>query len=101
MSTVANPPMDLSVYSSEKRSAITVEWSLPRGGDDVTGYYVLYNHPSNVTTVKEHAEATSATFIEGNAFQRVYSVSIQALSQHLPSFVVGPVTVRGQFRSPM
>ena len=56
---------------------------------------MFYNHPSNVTTVKENADATSATFIEGNALQRVYSVSIQALSQHLPSVVVGPVTLRG------
>ena len=95
VSTVANPPMDFSVYASEEISTITVEWSLPRGGDDVTGYSVFYHHPNNVTTVKENADATSATFIEGNAIQRVYSVSIQAFSQHLPSVVVGPVTVRG------
>ena len=93
--TVANPPMDLSVYASEKTSTITIEWSMPRGGDDVTGYSVFYNHPSNITIVKENADATSATFIEGNVLQHVYSVSIQALSQHLPSIVVGPVTVRG------
>ena len=95
MSTVANPPMDLSVYVSKKISTIRVQWSMPRGGDDVTGYYVLYNHPNNVTTINENADATSATFIEGNALQQVYSVSIQALSQHLPSVLIGPVTVRG------
>ena len=85
--------MNLSVYANEESSTITVEWSLPRGGDEVTGYHVFYNHPNNVTIVKENA--TSATFIESNTLQRVYSVSIQALSQHLPSVVVGPVTVRG------
>ena len=83
------------MYVSEKTSAIRMQWSVPRSGDDITGYYVLYNHPNNVTTVKENADATSATFIEGSALQRVYSVSIQALSQHLPSVLIGPVTVRG------
>ena len=96
LSAVANPPVDVSVYANGKRSTVTVEWSLPRGGDEVTGYHVFYHHPSsNVTTVKKNADATSATFIEGNALQRVYSVSIQALSQHLPSLVVGPIIVRG------
>ena len=94
---VANPPINVSVDASEEGSTVTVKWSLPRGGDEVTGYYVFYNHPNNVTTVKESADATSATFIEGNALQHVYSVSIQALSQHLPSIVVGPITVRGQY----
>ena len=94
MFAVANPPI-VSVYASDDSNTVTVEWSLPRGGDEVIGYYVFYNHPSsNVTIVKENADATSATFIEGNALQRVYSVSIQALSLHLPSIVVGPVTVR-------
>ena len=88
--------MDISVYASKESSTVTVEWSLPKGGDEVTGYHVFYNHPNNVTTVKENADANSATFIEGNTLQRVYSVSIQALSQHLPSIVVGPVTARGQ-----
>ena len=95
LSTVANPPTDVSVHASERHSTVTVEWSMPRGGDEVTGYRVFYNHTYNVTTVKENANATSATFIESNALLRVYSVSIQALSQHLPSIVVGPVTVRG------
>ena len=93
MFAVANPPI-VSVYASDDSNIVTVEWSSPRG-DEVIGYYVFYIHPSsNVTIVKENADATSATFIEGNALQRVYSVSIQALSQHLPSIVVGPVTVR-------
>ena len=39
----------------------------------------------------------SATFTELTTIQRVYTVSIQALSEHLPSIVVGPVTARGQF----
>ena len=96
LSAVANSPMDLIVSSSEGSNIVTVEWSLHRGGDEVTGYRVFYNHPNNVVTIVwENADTTSATFIESNDLQRVYSVSIQALSKHLPSVVVGPVTVRG------
>ena len=89
--------MDLSVSASEESTAVTVKWSLPRNKDEVIEYHVFFNHPNKniTTTLKRSADATSAIFTEDNALQRVYSVSIQALSQHLPSVVVGPVTVRG------
>ena len=97
-STTPNPPMDLTVTTSEGSSTISVFWSSPIGGDAVTGYLVYYHHPShNVTIMKGTSNDLSATFTELTTTQRVYTVSIQALSEHLPSIVVGPVTARGKF----
>ena len=88
--------MDLTVISSEGSSTISVFWSSPIGGDAVTGYLVYYHHPNhNVTIINGTSTYPSATFTELTTTQRVYTVSIQALSEHLPSIVVGPVTARG------
>ena len=90
--------MDLTVTTSEGSSTISVFWSGPIGGDAVTGYLVYYHHPNhNVTIINRTSNDLSATFTELTTTQRVYTVSIQALSEHLPSIVVGPVTARGQF----
>ena len=97
-STAANPPMDLTVTTSEGSSTISVFWSSPIGGDAVTGYLVYYHHPNHdVTIINRSSNNLSATFTELTTTQRVYTVSIQALSEHLPSIVVGPVTARGKF----
>ena len=60
----------------------------------VTVYRVYYHHPMNQTVVD--ITGHFHMFNESNASQRVYTVSVQALSQHLPSPLVGPITVRGQ-----
>ena len=64
----------------------------------VTWYLVHYclsdGSEANVTLNRTES---SHTFIERNAGQRVYTVSVQALSEHLPSAIVGPVTARGQW----
>ena len=90
--------MDLTVTTSEGSSTISVFWSSPIGGDAVTGYLVYYHHPNHyVTIINRPSNDLSVTFTEVTTTQRVYTVSIQALSEHLPSIVVGPVTARGQF----
>ena len=90
--------MDLTVTASEESSTISVFWSSPIGGDAVTGYLVYYHHPNhNVTIINRTSNDLSVTFTELTTTQRVYTVSIQALSEHLPSIVVGPVTARGRF----
>ena len=97
-STAANPPMDFTLTTSEGSSTISVFWSSPIGGDAVTGYLVYYHHPNhNVTIINRTSNDLSATFTELTTTQRVYTVSIQALSEHLPSIVVGPVTARSKF----
>ena len=96
--TAANQPTHLTVTTSEGSSTISVFWSSPIGGDAVIGYLVYYHHPNhNVTIINRTTNDLSATSTELTTTQRVYTVSIQALSEHLPSIVVGPVTARGQF----
>ena len=96
-SAAANPPLNLTVTTSEKSSTISVSWSSPIGGDKVTGYLVYYLHPNHsATMIEKNSEDISDTFTELTTTQHVYTVSIQALSEHLPSIVVGPVTARGQ-----
>ena len=79
-------------------NTVTVMWSISGSGDDVTGYLVHYHHPNYDTTVVKISSADdhSDTFTEHTASQRVYAVSVQTLSEHFPSTVSGPVTVRGQ-----
>ena len=79
-------------------NTVTAMWSISSSGDDVTGYLVYYHHPNHETVVNRSPNIRSDTFIEHNDSQHVYAVSVQTLSQHLPSAVSGPVTVRGQFK---
>ena len=79
-------------------NTVTVMWSITSSGDDVTGYLVYYHHPNYDTTIIKISSPNvhSDTFTEHDASQRVYAVSVQTLSKHLPSALSGPVTVRGQ-----
>ena len=62
----------------------------------VTGYHVYYClSDGSETIVTLNVNINSHIFTEENASQRVYTVSVQALSEHLPSAIVGPLTVRG------
>ena len=82
-------------------NTVTVMWLISSSGDDVTGYLVHYHHPNYNTTVVKISSPNfhSDTFTEHTASQRVYTVSVQAMSQHLSSTVSGAVTVRGQLES--
>ena len=84
-----------SVTITASGNTATVMWSISSNGDDVIGYLVYYHHPNSETVVNTRPSTHSDIFIEYNASQRVYAVSVQALSTHLPSAVLGPVTVRG------
>ena len=90
---MASPPKDLTVTTTDSDHKVTVTW--PGGGDNVVGYLVYYHHPDSSETIL-NTRSHLHTFNEANASQRVYAVSVQALSEHLPSEIVGPVTARGQ-----
>ena len=93
----ASPLTSVTVTASG--NTVTVMWSISSSGDDVTGYLVYYHHPNYDTTIAtiSSSDVHSDTFTERNATQRVYAVSVQALSEHFPSIGSGLVTVRGQF----
>ena len=86
---VAKPVVNLMVNTDG--NMIETTWST--GNDNVTGYIIFYYHSNGSTT----------TFKENEVFhkyndknRKVYRVSVQALSIHLPSILTGPVTVRGK-----
>ena len=90
----ASPPTDVYVDASEDSNTVIVSWSVPSGGDSVIGYQLYYQHVNTVTIINISSHDHTAVFIEGN--ERVYSVSIQSLSEHLPSDLVGPIIARGK-----
>ena len=90
----ASPPTDVHVDASEDSITVIVSWSIPSGGDSVIGYQLYYQHVNTVTTSNISSHDHTAVFTEGN--ERVYSVSIQSLSEHLPSDLVGPIIARGK-----
>ena len=92
---VASPLTSVTVTASG--NTVTVMWSMSSSGDDVTGYLVYYHHPDYDTTITRiNRTVNSDIFTEHNDSQRVYAVSVQALSRHFPSALLGPVTARGQ-----
>ena len=94
-SIVASPLSSVTVTASG--NTVTVMWSISSSGDDVTGYLVHYHHPYYDTTIRNISTSVhSDNFTEHNASQHVYTVSVQALSEHFPSAVSGAVTVRGE-----
>ena len=94
LNLVASPLTSVSVTASG--NTVTVMWSISSSGDDVTGYLVYYYHPNHDATITtiSNPDVHSDTFTEHNSTQRVYAVSVQALSQHLRSTISGPATVR-------
>ena len=91
---MASPLTSVTVTTSGNN--VTVMWSISSSGDDVTGYLVYYHHPNYDTTITRiNHTVNSDIFTEHNDSQRVYTVSVQALSRHFPSALSGPVTARG------
>ena len=70
----------------------TVTWESP--GSPATGY-VIYNQPKRgaVSNVTVSGEETESHLLDGLQRGVTYTISIVALSPHLPSALVGPVTV--------
>ena len=89
-----------SVTVTASGNTVTVMWSISSSRDDVTGYLVYYHHPNyNTTIIKiDTPNVHLDTFTEQQPSQRVYAVSVQALSTHFQSTASGPVTARGQFQ---
>ena len=94
---VAGEPSKLTgVISSSNNTHvnITVSWESPT--DTVTTGYVIYYQPKtggpviSESVTGGHRESHSLTGLQRG---HTYNISIVALSQHLPSPLVGPVTV--------
>ena len=94
---VAGKPTGLTALTSSSNSThvnVTVSWESP--ADTVTTGYVIYYQPKTGGPVTSesvtggHRESHSLTGLQRG---HTYNISIVALSQHLPSPLVGPVNV--------
>ena len=92
--SVAGEPTDFTAMITMSNSThvnITVSWTAPP--DPVTGYVIYYQSqrgPVLNETVTGRGEKHSLNGLQKGA---TYIISIVALSPHLPSLLVGPVTV--------
>ena len=73
-------------------TSFTVSWTAPTSGANVTGYRIYWSGGSDQGSVDANA-TDDAVNISGRSHGLVYGISMVALSDHLPSPVVGPVTV--------
>ena len=97
LNAVAGEPTDLAAESNSTH--VTVSWKSP--GGPVTGYVIYYQpeagrYNSSVHVSGGETESHSLDCLERGV---TYYISIVALSDHLPSPLVGPVTVtpEGEF----
>ena len=93
--TAANEPQDISAgQRNSTEIQVNVSWSAPASGATVTGYVIYYEttggSEQSVTVV---AAATEYTLKNCLMNGRTYSISIVALSAHLPSIQTDPVSV--------
>ena len=88
-SIAADPPTGLTAVK-ESETTVKVSWTPPTCGDTVTGYQIFYQRSNSVIVT---ASVTQYTII--NLEPNInYPITMMALSEHLPSAVVGPVIPR-------
>ena len=96
--TVAGEPTSLEAAISESSSShvnVTVSWESP--ADPVTGYVIYYQTKGGpVISDMVSGGETETHSLDGLQRGVTYYISILALSQHLPSPLVGNVTVVGE-----
>ena len=78
--------------SSTTHASIAVTWESP--GSPATGYIIYYQPKRGaVSSVMVSGEETQSHLLDCLQRGVNYTISIVALSPHLPSALVGPVTV--------
>ena len=90
--TVAGKPTNLSLAAvQQSNTSIEVSWESP--GSPATGYVIYYQPKGGeVSSLDISGRSNTRKLLEGLESGVTYSISIVAVSDHLPSAVVGPVT---------
>ena len=93
---MARGPGNLTAVISESNSThvnITVSWESPSDNDTVG--YVIYYQPKGGPVISDRVSGGETDTHSLDGLQRgvTYYISIVALSPHLPSPLVGPITV--------
>ena len=74
-------------------TSFTVSWTAPASGANVTGYRIYWSGGSDQGSVDASATDNAVTISGRSRGLVYYTISMVALSDHLPSPVVGPITV--------
>ena len=92
----ADPPTGLAA-EQENETTVRVSWTLP--ASSVTGYQIYYMATESKGTRGEYVTITVTTpeadykILHDLQAGLTYSFTMVALSEHLPSEVVGPITI--------
>ena len=89
--TGPNSPTNLTAEQVNS-TAIRVSWTPPTSGSTVTGYRIYYQTVENQGSVDVGASTTEYT-ITSLVVNDTYIITLVALSEHLPSAIVGPEIV--------
>ena len=89
----ADSPTNLTVERlPEEPGSFRVSWIQPASLVNLTGYHIYYSGADDSGSMDVSASATEVT-IDNRTTSVTYSITMVALSPHLPSPAVGPVTV--------
>ena len=93
MCTAADHPTDLTPERlPQEPGSFRVSWTPPASLTNFTGYHIYYSGAGDSGSVNVGASATNIT-IDNRTAGVTYSITMVALSPHLPSPVAGPVSV--------
>ena len=91
--TAANSPTGLMAEKlPEKPGSFRVSWTPPASLANLTGYRIYYSGATDSGSVDAGTSATNIT-IDNRIAGVTYTITMVALSPHLPSPVVGPAQV--------
>ena len=91
--TAPDSPTDLTTEQlPQEPSSFRVSWTPPASLANLTGYRIYYSGADDSGSVDVGASTTNIT-IDNRMAGVAYSITMVALSPHLPSPVVGPVSV--------
>ena len=95
--TGASAP-DVSRVAVSGPSSITVSWNIPDVNTSYVAYYQLLQGEEDNKTVSSSAGELT---IDGLQPDRLYTVRVFALSQHLPSPLWGPIQIKVAGETPL
>ena len=92
--TAADSPTGLTAEQlPQEPGSFRVSWTPPASSANLTGYRIYYSGSNDSGSMDVDASATDIT-IDNRTAGVTYTITMVALSPHLPSPVIGPVTTR-------
>ena len=88
---MASPPTNITVELSGTNN-INVSWTKPVSGPAVIGFQMYYQAQGDQGTVDLNATSTEYTITNCTVGQQ-YNITVVALSENLPSTLVGPESI--------